>query len=258
MRVGVLGSVHANLPGLRKALQRLDKAGADPIVCLGDVVGYGPFPCAAVDLLRERGVEVIQGNWDRAAGRGRTSPGDSFETVHWERLAERSMEWTAERLTASQRRWLSRLPAELRFRVAGRNLLLTHGLPGRQPVELERDLPAEVYDMLLQRSGCDVMVSGQSNRMGLVRRPRGLLASPGSVGGGTLPAAASAMVVEVEPEGDVSVCWHRVEFDMEEYRREYDRAGLPEVFLRCVELGRDQRGPWHTRDTRRRQQWARR
>jgi len=113
-----------------------------------------------------------------------------------------------------------------------------------------------VYDMLLRRNGCRLLASGQSARMELVRRPEGLLVSPGSVGGGTLPAASTAMMVDVHDHGEVAVSWHRVAFDMDVYRREYMRAGLPKVFLRCVELGRDQRGPWHTRDTRRRQQWA--
>lgn len=250
--------MHANLPGLRAILRRLEQVEVDLSVCLGDLVGYGPFPRETVELLRESGVEAVQGNWDRALGRGRGSPGDSFDNVHWEGLAERTLEWTAERLTSSQLRWMRRLPQELRFRAAGRELLMTHGLPGRQPQELHRDLPGEVYDLLLQRSGCRLLASGQSNRLQLVRRPAGLLVSPGSVGGGTLPAAATAMVVEVDEGGEVLVSWHRAEFDLDAYRRAYERAGLPGIFLACVELGRDQRGPWHTNDTRRRQQWAER
>ncbi len=258
MRIGVLASVHANLPGLRAVLDRLEQADVELIVCLGDVAGYGPFPGETVDLIRESGVETVQGNWDRALARGRSSPGDSFDNVHWERLAEKTLDWTSDLLTREQLRWLRRLPQELRFRAGGRELLLTHGLPGRQPQELHRDLPAEVYDLLLQRSKCRLLASGQSNRIELVRRPHGLLVSPGSVGGGTLSAASTAMVVEVDDEGDISVSWHRVEFDVSEYRESYERAGLPDIFLACIELGRDQRGPWHTKDTRRRQQWAER
>jgi len=258
MRIGVFTSVHANLPGLRAVLDRLEQAKVDLTVCLGDVAGYGPFPGEVVELIRAAGVETVQGNWDRALGRSRPSPGDSFDNVHWERLAGKSLQWTEDMLTGGQLRWLRDLPQELRFQAGGRELLLTHGLPGRQPQELHRELPGEIYDLLLQRSRCRLLASGQSNRLELVRRPEGLLVSPGSVGGGTLPAASTAMVVEVDDEGDISVSWHRVEFDMSEYRESYRRAGLPDIFLACVELGRDQRGAWHTRDTRRRQQWAER
>lgn len=258
MRVGVFSSVQANLPGLRAVLGRLEDIGVDAVVCLGDLAGMGPFPAETVDLLRESGAMVVQGNWDRALARGRPSSGDAFDNVHWEKLAERSLEWTASLLSDEQKRYLRKLPQELRIQAGSRKLLLAHGLPGRQREELHRDLPAEVYDVILRRSQCQVLVSGHSNSLEMVRRPHGMLLSPGSVGGGTLPTASTAMVLEVDDEGSISVSWHRVEFDLKEYGSAFARAGLPDVFLSCVELGRDQRGPWHTRDTRRRQQWAER
>ena len=64
MRIAVISDIHANLEALTKALQIIDDQKPDEIVCLGDVVGYGPDPNPCVDLIRERSKVVLMGNHD--------------------------------------------------------------------------------------------------------------------------------------------------------------------------------------------------
>lgn len=45
-----------------EVLADINLAGADEIICLGDIIGYGPDPEAVVDLLRERQIPCIMGN----------------------------------------------------------------------------------------------------------------------------------------------------------------------------------------------------
>ncbi|RMD62060.1 MAG: metallophosphoesterase [Planctomycetota bacterium] len=66
-RLALLSDVHGNLEALCAVLADIDRAGVDCIVCLGDVVGYGPDPDACVDLVSERCDVVVRGNHDEAA-----------------------------------------------------------------------------------------------------------------------------------------------------------------------------------------------
>jgi predicted phosphodiesterase len=68
MRYGLLSDVHASPGPLRVALARLRAGGAERIVCLGDVVGYGPDPAAAIAMLVEARALVVRGNHDAAVG----------------------------------------------------------------------------------------------------------------------------------------------------------------------------------------------
>src|SRR5690348_16354086 len=65
MRYLILSDIHANITAfdavLAAAEGRWDKA-----VCLGDVVGYGPDPDAAVERLRSLNCVAIRGNHDKA------------------------------------------------------------------------------------------------------------------------------------------------------------------------------------------------
>ena len=48
MRYAILSDIHANPKALKKVLRDARVEKADKIVCLGDVVGYGPDPVKAV------------------------------------------------------------------------------------------------------------------------------------------------------------------------------------------------------------------
>ncbi len=60
--IAVLSDAHGNLEALRAVLADADNAGAARLLCLGDMVGYGPEPDACVRTLRQRGVRSTLGN----------------------------------------------------------------------------------------------------------------------------------------------------------------------------------------------------
>jgi hypothetical protein len=71
--VAVVTDIHGNLPALEAALTRIEELGTERIYCGGDLVGYGPWPNEVCQLIEERGIPTIYGNYDYAirAGRGR-------------------------------------------------------------------------------------------------------------------------------------------------------------------------------------------
>jgi predicted phosphodiesterase len=62
----IISDIHANLEALTAVFERIDGAKVEDIVCLGDVIGYGPDPEACVDLVRKRCRFTIRGNHDDA------------------------------------------------------------------------------------------------------------------------------------------------------------------------------------------------
>jgi len=63
MQLGIISDVHANLPALDAVLD--DMPPVDTLVCLGDIVGYNPYPAGCVERIRSECDVVIQGNHDR-------------------------------------------------------------------------------------------------------------------------------------------------------------------------------------------------
>ena len=74
MRYAIISDVHANLEALDRVLKDAAAHGAEQVVCLGDVVGYGPRPAETVARIRETCAIVLAGNHDDAvSGRGDAS-----------------------------------------------------------------------------------------------------------------------------------------------------------------------------------------
>ncbi|MGN0847033.1 MAG: metallophosphoesterase family protein [Kiritimatiellia bacterium] len=67
MRYAILSDVHANETALRAVLVDAADARAEKIVCLGDVLGYGPEPVQALELLYRKAHVCLAGNHDDAA-----------------------------------------------------------------------------------------------------------------------------------------------------------------------------------------------
>lgn len=61
--IGLVSDIHGNYPALDAVLQAMPDV--DALVCLGDIVGYGPEPKRCVEVIRQRADLVIQGNHER-------------------------------------------------------------------------------------------------------------------------------------------------------------------------------------------------
>jgi predicted phosphodiesterase len=117
MRALVVSDIHANLAAFEATLLET-RADRDLVVCLGDLVGYGPDPGECIALAAERCAVVLGGNHDHAAG-GVTD--FSCFADH----ARRALEWTRPQLAPEDAAYLAKLPLTTGFR----GLLLSHGSP---------------------------------------------------------------------------------------------------------------------------------
>jgi diadenosine tetraphosphatase ApaH/serine/threonine PP2A family protein phosphatase len=108
MRYGIVSDIHSNYEALKAVVQEIDAIGVDRLLCLGDIVGYGPNPNECCELLRERGCLAIAGNHDEAAVSNRGA--DLFNNV-----AREALVWTQGQLKPDNRTYLAGLPRQRQF-----------------------------------------------------------------------------------------------------------------------------------------------
>ena len=124
MRTAIISDVHGNFPAFETFLEVIKGLGADRILCLGDIVGYNPWPNECVDIVRGGGIPCVMGNHDRVA-----SGLDSAESFN--QAAKEAILWTRGVITEDNRRYLAALPETM---VVDKRYLLVHGSP-RDPNE---------------------------------------------------------------------------------------------------------------------------
>lgn len=108
MIYAVISDIHANETALRKVIDDAKSQGAQRIVCLGDVVGYGPQPLETIKLLQLENAIMIAGNHDDAVA-GRVSEGDFIDLARDAVLRHR------ESLGAKRCNYLASLPYTVEF-----------------------------------------------------------------------------------------------------------------------------------------------
>jgi len=66
MRRAIVSDIHANREALAAVLEDIEARGIEDIVCLGDIVGYGPGPAECIALVRAKCRFTLMGNHDYA------------------------------------------------------------------------------------------------------------------------------------------------------------------------------------------------
>jgi putative phosphoesterase len=223
MRVALISDLHGNELALNAVLADIARTGVDQIVCLGDVATLGPQPRDVLGRLAELRCICILGNHDEfmleeELIRSYSEAPLIVEAVDWCRAQLSRVE--LEFLGSFQRR------VELSLEDSG-TLLLFHGTPESNRIDLLATTPAERVDEMLGGRRATVMAGGHTH-IQMLRQHRGnLIVNPGSVGlafkeyvNGQLPSllphAEYAVIQAVE--GDIDVSLRRVALDKAELR----------------------------------------
>ena len=116
MRYAIISDVHGNIESLERAFSLMEPE--DQVLCLGDIVGYGPTPNECIALLRTRLQHAVLGNHDLAAL-------ENFGVEYFNDAARAAIAWTQKVLNEESRAWLNSLSYEIRYP----DFLMVHGAP---------------------------------------------------------------------------------------------------------------------------------
>lgn len=229
-RVAVITDIHANLPALHAALDRIAELGIERIYCGGDLVGYGPHPDEVCELIAERGIPTIYGNYDHAIARDLEDCGCAYITPEDRELGQRSVQWTLEHTGQPAKAFMHGLPFDLRFEVGATRVHLVHGSPRKVNEYLFEDKPASLYERLAAAEPDDVLVFGHTHKPWVRSFGGVLFVNCGSVGKPKDGDPRGAFAVLDAGSGRLEATIERVPYDSEAVAAEVRRAGLPEEY----------------------------
>jgi diadenosine tetraphosphatase ApaH/serine/threonine PP2A family protein phosphatase len=134
----IVSDIHANLEAFTAVLAEIERRGIQQIVCLGDIVGYGPNPMECLDLVRGRCRASLMGNHDFAV---------FYEPFNFNSGAEQACYWTRQcfendpDVSRRAARWnfLGSLPV----RIKTAEFVAVHASP-RRPIN-EYIFPDDIY-----------------------------------------------------------------------------------------------------------------
>jgi putative phosphoesterase len=229
MRIAVLSDIHANLHALRAVLDDIATQAPDAIDCLGDLVGYGAYPNEVIELIHERRIPTIMGNYDDGVGYDRDDCGCAYTTDEGRRLGDLSLHWTREHVTDDNKALLRALLPSIRLEASGQRVMLVHGSPRKINEYVYADRPPASLERIARSAEADVLVFGHTHLPYIQQVADVLLVNDGSVGkpkDGD-PRAAYALL---DIGAKVDVALRRVASDVSAAAAAVRASGLPEHF----------------------------
>lgn len=174
MRYLVLSDIHAN----PDALEAIDEP-HDAVICLGDIVDYGPAPSPCIDFFRGRNVHRVRGNHDNAvAFRVDCACGEAFR-----HLSVETREYMWQVLSNEELRFLGEAETGLMLESGGRPVLAVHAAPSDHLFKyLTPETPVEELAEEMESVSADIVLTGHSHKPFAREFGERLLVNVGSVG----------------------------------------------------------------------------
>lgn len=230
MRYALISDIHSNLQAWKKVLEDIHANSVDKIICLGDVIGYGPNPAEIMRGLRNHVDAFVLGNHDAVVC-------GKLDISLFNDDARKLLEWTRKQLSEDDLKFMGFFPLTL----IGDGFMCAHGtfvdpanfdyigtaeeaLPSWKAVESNLLFVGHTHEpalFVLGSSGVPRTVEVQDFVVDANRRYLVNIGSVGQPRGGD--CRSSYCIYDTETK---SVYWRRVAFDVEAYRKALKATGL--------------------------------
>jgi len=239
MKCAIVSDIHANLQAWKAVLLEIRSLGVDRILCLGDVVGYGPHPGEVLQSVHANVHHIVLGNHDATIC-------GKMDASLFNPAAREIIQWTAGRLNDQAIRFLRSLPLSIcadHFRCAhgdfaepaAFNYVIEpeDALPSWRAVDEELLFIGHTHKPGIFLLGPSGIPRGVEPQDFIVEPGKRYLVNVGSVGQPRDGGARACYCLY--DTADRSVRWRRVPFDIDAYRQALEAEGLsakPSYFLR--------------------------
>ena len=176
MRILVISDLHANLA----ALEAVTQEPFDRLICLGDLVGYGPAPNEVIRFVKKHALVAIRGNHDNALALDvdcQCAPPNKA-------LAEATLAYHRTILEGENLDWLRTLPTSAEFKIDGYRFAAIHATPRDQlyGYEITPDLPDDQLRGEIEGVKADFILLGHTHLPMVRGIGSRVVVNPGSVG----------------------------------------------------------------------------
>ena len=242
MRYAIVSDIHANIRAWKAVRADICSQQIDVIVCLGDVVGYGPKPTEVLEAVRAETDHFVLGNHDAAAA-------GMMDYSIFNEHARQAIEWTMTELSPDAKQFLSQVP----LAIEDENILFVHAEiaePGRFDYIDNVDIAKENFaanehfvtfighthfPKMFERSS-DGAVRELSDTNSVLDPKKRYIINVGSVGEPRDPDELSSRYAIYDVE-KCEIDFRHVEFDIVSYRLDLESTtlALRPYFLRVYE-----------------------
>ncbi|AGF53935.1 metallophosphoesterase family protein [Clostridium saccharoperbutylacetonicum] len=230
MKIAVISDIHANIYALINILENIDDEKVDTIICLGDLVGYGPHPNEVISMIRRRHILCIKGNYDSSV------VDNKYSYIRETPINAFSLPWTVNELREENRIFLENSPLKLTLNIEGKNILFVHGSPNAINEYLleDGDNTNEIMNTITE----DVLVCAHTHIPGIKEFGDKLYVNCGSIGKPKIGRPNSTYcILDITKESGIKAQIKEVPYAYKRTVKDVTMLNFPNELIHSFETG---------------------
>ncbi|MBE5821808.1 MAG: YfcE family phosphodiesterase [Clostridiales bacterium] len=203
MKVGIIADVHSNLIALKKVYEEFERNKVEKIICLGDMIGIGPYPEETMKYIIENKEKMIcvVGNHEKYFLEGLP------ETVHDDKrkLSENEIanhKWMHSQLSIESENFLKTLPKEKILKIENKIIYISHyplNENNEYKVPIKKPTLDQCEEMFLGIDA-DIFLCGHSHSKFSYKNKNKIYINPGSLGCPKGSNIANAVIMDIKKD----------------------------------------------------------
>lgn len=232
MKIAVISDIHGNIYSLMRVLEDIEDQKVDSIICLGDLVGYGPHPNEVVTMIRRRNILCLKGNYDASV------VDESYTYIRETTTNSFSLPWTVDELRAENKYYLDNLPTSMTLTFNSKKIKFVHGSPNAINEYLLED--GENTSEIMNNLDADILVCAHTHLPSIKSFGDKLFINDGSVGKPKIGTPdCTYCILDIDKDGNTKADIRYVSYDFKRIVKDMEMLNFPGNLIDSYENGRE-------------------
>ena len=209
VKIGVISDIHSNIDALENVMNYFKENNVDKIICVGDVIGIGPFPEKCIDFFIKNEkliVSFVRGNHENYLLNG--LPKNNHNDKNAKPLTEEQLAthyWNHSRLNKKEKEFIKKLKNRDVISFEGIKIVVEHYPMDNEDnfKKYEKQPNKENIENLFENKDADIYIFGHTHERYYLKKNNKYFINPGSLGCPINTNGASAGILEING-GEIS------------------------------------------------------
>lgn len=232
MKIGVISDIHSNIIALEETFKRFETEKVEKVICIGDVIGIGPYPEKCVQFLMDNKhmiLSYVKGNHENYLLNGITRRNHNEKGA--KPLSDEEMEthiWNHSKIDEQQKDFIKKLKYRDKVVIEGKRIVIEH-YPmdeNNKFKKFHKNPSAIEIKELFEDKNADIYLFGHTHKIYYCNNNEKYYINPGSLGCPIDTKSANAGILNIEND-KVEYKQLQVKYDIENVITDIKKLNYP-------------------------------
>lgn len=232
MKIGIISDIHSNILALEETYKKFQKENVEKIICIGDVVGIGPYPEKCVQFIadkKDKFISIVKGNHENYILKGikrKNHTERDAKPMNDEQIATHL--WNHSRISGEQKKIIEEWKDRDNIEINNKKIIIEH-----YPMDKNNKFKkfhknpsiSEIVE-LFEDKEADIYLFGHTHQKYYINKDEKYFINPGSLGCPINTRCANAGILEIE-NNEIKYEQININYDIDEVIKDIKKLNYP-------------------------------